>query len=132
MALIKRYELANGIEADEAYHVISQVITHKIPTDIPDPGGVRPANCPDWQWKKGYYGRVCVQVFYNKTARDAGKLPIAHIGVYPTDVPADMRVETKSETNFWMTVDMESTKTVVEQAYDYLKTMSYYSDAVED
>ena len=132
MALIKRYELANGIDADSAYHVISQVITHKIPTDIPDPGGVRPANCPDWQWKKGYYGRVCVQVFYNKAARDAGKLPIAHIGVYPTDVPADMRVETKSETNFWMTVDMESTKTVVEQAYDYLKTMSYYSDAVED
>jgi hypothetical protein len=132
MALIKRYELANGIDADSAYHVISQVITHKIPTDIPDPGGVRPANCPDWQWKKGYYGRVCVQVFYNKAARDAGKLPIAHIGVYPTDVPADMRVETKSETNFWMTIDMESTKTVVEQAYDFLKTMSYYSDAVED
>ena len=70
MALIKRYELANGIDADSAYHVISQVITHKIPTDIPDPGGVRPANCPDWQWKKGYYGRVCVQVFYNKAARE--------------------------------------------------------------
>jgi hypothetical protein len=132
MALIKRYELANGIDADSAYHVISQVITHKIPTDIPDPGGVRPANCPDWQWKKGYYGRVCVQVFYNKAARDAGKLPIAHIGVYPTDVPADMRVETKSETNFWMSIDMESTKTVVEQAYDFLKTLNYYSDAVED
>jgi hypothetical protein len=132
MALIKRYELANGIDADSAYHVISQVITHKIPTDIPDPGGVRPANCPDWQWKKGYYGRVCVQVFYNKAARDAGKLPIAHIGVYPTDVPADMRVETKSETNFWMSIDMASTKTVVEQAYDFLKTLNYYSDAVED
>jgi hypothetical protein len=132
MALIKRYELANGIDADSAYHVISQVITHKIPTDIPDPGGVRPSNCPDWQWKKGYYGRVCVQVFYNKAARDAGKLPIAHIGVYPTDVPADMRVETKSETNFWMTIDMESTATVVEQAYEFLKTLNYYSDAVED
>jgi hypothetical protein len=132
MALIKRYELANGIDADSAYHVISEVITHKIPTDKPDPGGVRPAGCPDWQWKKGYYGRVCVQVFYNKAARDAGKLPIAHIGVYPTDVPADMRVETKTETNFWMTIDMDSTKTVIEQAYDFLKTMSYYADAVED
>ena len=132
MALIKRYELANGIIADEAYHVVSDVITHKIPTDIPDPGGARPDNAPDWAWKKGYYGRVCVQVFYNKAARDAGKLPIAHIGVYPTDVPADMRVETKSETNFWMSIDMASTKTVVEQAYDFLKTLNYYSDAVED
>jgi hypothetical protein len=132
MALIKRYELANGIEADSAYHVISDVITHKIPTDKPDPGGVRPANAPDWIWKKGYYGRVCVQVFYNKAARDAGKLPIAHIGVYPTDIPDDLRVETKTETNLWMTVDMGSTKTVIEQAYDFLKTMSYYSDAVED
>jgi hypothetical protein len=132
MALIKRYELANGIEADEAYHVISQVITHKIPTDIPDPGGVRPANSPYWQWKKGYYGRVCVQVFYNRAARDAGKLPIAHIGVYATDIPADLRVETKTETNLWMTIDMESTATVIEQAYEFLKTTNYYSDAVED
>ena len=132
MALIKRYELANGIEADSAYHVISEVITHKIPTDKPDPGGVRPANAPAWSWKKGYYGRVCVQVFYNRAARDAGKLPIAHIGVNPTDIPADMRVETKTDTNLWMTIDMESTKTVVEQAYDFLKTISYYSDAIED
>jgi hypothetical protein len=43
-----------------------------------------------------------------------------------------MRVETKSETNFWMSIDMASTKTVVEQAYDFLKTLNYYSDAVED
>ena len=132
MALIKRYELANGIEADSAYHVVSDVITHKIPTDVPDPGGVRPANAPDWMWKKGYYGRVCVQVFYNKAARDAGKLPIAHIGVYATDIPADLRVETKTETNLWMTIDMNSAKTVIEQAYDFLKTTSYYADAVED
>lgn len=132
MALIKRYELANGVEADQAYHVVSNVITHKIPTDIPDPGGVRPANAPDWIWKKGYYGRVCIQVFYNKAARDAGKMPIAHIGVYPTDIPDDLRVETKTETNLWMTVDMNSAKTVIEQAYDFLKTTTYYSDAVED
>ena len=130
MALIKRYELANGIEADQAYHVVSDVITHKILTDKPDIQGVRPDNSPDWTWKKGYYGRVCIQVFYNKAAREADKLPIAHIGVYPTDMPADLRVETKTETNLWMTVDMNST-TVIEQAYDFLKTTGYYSDAVE-
>lgn len=131
MALIKRYELANGIVAENAYHVVSDVITHKIPTDVPDPGGVRPSNAPDWAWKKGYYGRVCVQVFYNKESRDQGKLPIAHIGVYPTDIPADLRVEIKTETNLHMTIDIHSSKSIIEQAYDYLKTLSYYNDAVE-
>lgn len=132
MALIKRYELANGIIADEAYHVVSDVITHKIPTDIPDPGGARPDNAPDWIWKKGYYGRVCVQVFYNKAARDAGKLPIAHMGVYPTDMAADLRVEFKSETNLMMNIDIASSKSVIDQAYNFLKSTQYYSDAIED
>lgn len=131
MALIKRYELANGIVAENAYHVVSDVITHKIPTDVPDPGGARPANAPDWAWKKGYYGRVCVQVFYNKESRDQGKLPIAHMGVYPTDIAADLRVELKTETNLHMTIDITSSKSIIEQAYDYLKTLKYYEDAVE-
>lgn len=132
MALIKSYELATGIVAESAYHVVSDVITHKIPTDMPDPAGARPDNAPDWAWKKGYYGRVCVQVFYNKAARDAGKLPIAQIGVYPTDMTADLRSEFKSETNLHMTIDINSTKSVIEQAYDFLKTTNYYSDAVEE
>lgn len=132
MALIKQYELANGIIAEEAYHVVSDVITHKIPTDIPDPGGARPDNAPDWTWKKGYYGRVCVQVFYNKAARDTGKLPIAHMGVYPTDLAADLRVEFKSETNLHMTIDITSSASVIDQAYQFLKSTQYYSDAIED
>jgi hypothetical protein len=132
MALIKRYELANGIVAEEAYHVISDVITHKIPTDIPDPGGARPDNAPDHVWKKGYYGRVCVQVFYNKATRDAGKLPIAHMGVYPTDIAADLRVEFRSETNLMLTLDITSSKNIIDQAYEFLKSTQYYSDAIED
>jgi hypothetical protein len=132
MALIKQYELANGIIADQAYHVVSDVITHKIPSDIPDPGGARPDNAPDWAWKKGYYGRVCVQVFYNKAARDAGKLPIAQIGVYPTDMTADLRTEFKSETNLHMTIDITSSASVIDQAYQFLKSTQYYRDAVED
>lgn len=132
MALIKSYELATGIVAEQAYHVVSDVITHKIPTDMPDPAGARPDNAPDWVWKKGYYGRVCVQVFYNKAARDAGKLPIAQIGVYPTDMTADLRSEFKSESNLHMTIDMTSTKSVIEQAYDFLKTTNYYRDAAQE
>lgn len=132
MALIKRYELANGIIAENAYHVVSDVITHKIATDIPDPGGARPDNAPDWVWKKGYYGRVCIQVFYSKDTRDAGKLPIAQMGVYPTDMAADLRTEFKTETNLYMTVDINSSKSVIEQAYDFLQTTNYYRDAVRD
>jgi hypothetical protein len=132
MALIKQYELPNGIIAESAYHVVSDVKTTKIPTDIPDPGGARPANAPDHVWKKGYYGRVCVQVFYNKAARDAGKLPIAQIGVYPTDMTADLRVEFRSETNLIMTIDINSTANIIDQAYTFLKATQYYSDAVED
>lgn len=132
MALIKRYELATGIVAENAYHVVSDVITHKIPTDIPDPGGARPANAPDWVWKKGYYGRICVQVFYNKDARDQGRLPIAQMGVYPTDMAADLRTEFKTETNLHMTIDINSSKSVIEQAYDFLQTTNYYRDAVRD
>ena len=132
MAFIKRHELANGIIAEDAYHVVSDVITHKIPSDIPDPAGARPDTAPDWVWKKGYYGRVCVQIYYNKAARDAGKMPIAQVGVYPTDMPADLRVEFKSETNLHMTIDMSSPSSVIEQAYAFLKTTNYYSDAIED
>lgn len=132
MALIKAYELPTGILAEEAYHVVSNVITKKIPSDLPDPGGIRPANSPNWVWKKGYYGRICIEVFYNKAARDAGKMPIAQIGVYPTDMTADLRVEFRTELNLWMEIDMNSAKSVVEQAYDFLKTTSYYSDAIEE
>lgn len=132
MAFIKRYELATGIVAENAYHIVSDVITHKIPSDIQDPGGARPTNAPDWVWKKGYYGRVCIQVFYNKETRDQGKLPIAYMGVYPTDMAADLRTEFRSETNLHFTIDINSTKSVIDQAYDFLKTTTYYQDAIVD
>lgn len=132
MALIKSVTLENGIEAPEAYHVVSDVVTWKIPVDRPDPDGVRPENAPDWVWKKGYYGRVCVQVWYNKAARDAGKLPILHMGANATDIPADIRVELRTESNLYCTLDITSSASVVEQAYSYLKTLDFYKDALED
>lgn len=132
MALIKRVELANGVVAEQAYHVVSDVITFKIPSDKPDPGGVRPDNSPDHTWKKGYYGRVCVKVYYSKAARDAGKSAILNMGVYPTDIPADLQAETKTESNLICTLDINSTASVIEQAYVYLKTLNYFADAVEE
>ena len=132
MALIKSVELANGIIADQAYHVVSDVITFKIPSDKPDPSGVRPDSAPDHVWKKGYYGRVCVKVYYNKAARDAGKSAILNIGVYPTDIPADLQAEVRTEQNLICTLDISSSASVIDQAYTYLKTLAYYADAVEE
>jgi hypothetical protein len=132
MALIKSVELANGIVADQAYHVVSDVITHKIPSDMPDPSGARPENAPDHVWKKGYYGRVCVKVYYNKAARDAGKSAILNMGVYPTDIPAELQAEVRTESNLICTLDISSSASVIEQAYVYLKTLDYYADALEE
>jgi len=75
---------------------------------------------------------VCVKVYYNKTARDAGKSAILNIGVYPTDIPADLQAETKTESNLICTLDINSSASIIEQAYSYLKTLDYYADTVEE
>jgi len=56
-------------------------------------------------------------------------MPIAHIGVYPTDMPADLRVEFNSESNMWFTIDLTSNNSIVDQAYSFLETTDYYANA---
>jgi len=129
MALLKPYTLETGISCPDAYHVVSEVITKKNPVDKPDPDGVRPDDAPDHEWRAGYYGRVCVEVYYNEQARSDGRMPIAHIGVYPTDMPADLRVEFNSESNMWFTIDLTSNNSIVDQAYSFLETTDYYANA---
>lgn len=133
MALIKAYETRSGIEAPNAYHVIHKVETFKRMVDDQDPHGARPANAPDYIWKAGYYGRICTVVYTSKAAREAGKMPIAARAVYPTDVPGGYftgEIATDTLLNFG--IDVNSPKSVVEQAYDHLLTLDYYKDAVRD
>lgn len=135
MALLKSYELKNGLECANAYHVIHEVKTWKRVVDDQDPDGVRPENAPDHVWKAGYYGRVSVVVYASREAREAGKAPIAAYAQYPTDVPTadnsmEINIMQDQEQNMNFTVDMASEKTVVEQGYDHLLTLPTWDDTI--
>lgn len=135
MALVKSYELKNGLECANAYHIIHEVKTWKRVVDDSDPDGIRPENSPDHAWKAGYYGRVSVVVYASKEAREAGKQPIAAYAQYPTEVPGgnfqgEINVTQVEDLNF--TIDMSSGKSIVEQGYDHLLTLSIWADAVND
>lgn len=132
MALIKEYETKSGIEAPNAYHVIHKVDTYKRMVDDPDPGGARPSNAPDHVWKAGYYGRISIVIYASKAAREAGKAPIAVRAVYPTDAPGLFQGEITTDSLLNFTIDIASSKSVVEQAYDHLLNLQCYENALND
>lgn len=132
MALIKQYELKNGIVAENAYHVITKIDTWKRPTDDIDPIGARPANAPNHAWKAGYYGRITVCIYYSKTARENGKPPIAVKSRYPTDAPGIFQGEMDTMSELVFPIDLNSNLNEFAQAYAYLKTLPTWQDAVED
>lgn len=132
MALIKEYTLKNGLEAPNAYHLIHKIDTFKRAVDDEDPAGARPENSPEFAWKAGYYARISVSVYASKTARETGKAPIAAFVSYPTDLPMNFTGEYNTEPLLTFSVDINSSKSVVEQAYDHLTAMDYYKDAVRD
>lgn len=132
MALIKSYTTNTGIECPEAYHVIVKVDTVKRVCDDPDPNNIRPKNLPDYMWKEGYYGRICVSIYFSKQTRLKGLSPVSMKCVYPTDTPYYFsgQMETDQELNF--TMDINSPLSDIDQAYQHLKTLDYYSDSIED
>jgi hypothetical protein len=132
MGIIKTFELNNGLTAPTAYHVIVKVDTLKRVVDDIDVGGARPKNAPNHAWKAGYYGKICVATYASKQARDEGKTPIAMRAVYPTDVPYGFAggVEPDSLLNF--EIDVSSNQSVIEQAYNHLKTLDYYKDGIDN
>jgi len=130
MALIKSYTLNNGMTASEAYHIVSKVDTLKRAVDDPDPDGIRPEGSPDWAWRAGYYGRICVSIYASKAAREAGHSPIALTNVFPTDNPYGFVGEMKQNPLFNFTIDI--TQNLIDQAYNHLLTLDDYSDAIVD
>jgi hypothetical protein len=132
MGIIKTFELNNGLTAPTAYHVIVKVDTLKRVVDDIDVGGARPKNAPNHAWKAGYYGKICVATYASKQARDEGKTPIAMRAVYPTAVPYAYAggVEPDSLLNF--EIDVSSNQSVIEQAYNHLKTLDYYKDGIDN
>jgi hypothetical protein len=132
MALIKSYELSTGILASEAYHVITKLDTFKRPTDDIDPHGARPENAPDHVWKAGYYCKIAVSIYYSKAARESGKTPIAVKCKYPTDAPASFQGELEAMSELVFSVDINGELNEIAQAYEHLKTLPLWQDAIED
>lgn len=131
MALLRDFELpGTGYIVNDAYHIIVNVKTEKRLHDFPDPID-RPSEerGPEVYWKSGYIGRIAIQVFSSKESRDSGMKPIGGIGVSPTDIGIDSNVATSGiahEIMFF--IDVESSESVIVQAYNHLKTTNYYKN----
>lgn len=135
MALVMSHTLKNGMTAPNAYHIVYKTDVHKRPVDDIDTHGARPDDLPHHMWKAGVYARIGIAIYVDKAARDAGKPAIAVISVNPTERPNN---DFEGEQIFWseekltFTVDLESTKDTLGQAYDHLLTLSEYASAVND
>jgi hypothetical protein len=135
MALIKSHTLKNGMTAPQAYHIVYKVDTHKRPVDDIDPYGARPDNTPNYLWKAGLYGSIGIAIYADKNARNAGKSPIAVASIYPTERPNNTFSGEQllwSEGKLKFTVDLQSDKDLIEQAYDHLMSLEEYTGAVRD
>lgn len=144
MALIQSYEIPRtGLTAPEAYFVVTDIKVHKRTQDIPLPpdsstpsgltnDGVREPGT-ELYWKAGYIADVHVTIWANKAAREAGNEAIGYAGVNATEVEADVHIGTAGldhRCRFFL--DMDSADSHVVQAYNHLKTLDYFENAIED
>lgn len=142
MALVRDFEIpGTGVTVNNAYHLIVNVTTEKRLQDIPPPpdqsteSGFTAGDRGDpVNWKAGYTGRITLEVYASKTARDEGKTPIGAIGVNPTDVMhPDLKTVCTPGRDFKVLffIDPESSDSILTQAYNHLKTTDYYKEAQE-
>ncbi len=142
MALIRDFELpGTGVTISDAYHVVTKVDVEKRTQDIsapPDPtrpngfteGHQQPGKEIDW--KAGYIGTIAITIWKDAQARDSGLQPLGFLGVNASDNKYGARLTSdlkNHQPRFF--VDVESTDNYITQAYNYLKTTEYYSDATE-
>lgn len=145
MALIRDYEIPNtGMLATNAYHVIVNVTTEKRMADVPppvdnnSPSGFTPrdeSEGTEVHWKAGYVGRITLEIYASKKAREEGKAPIGAIGLNPTDaVHPDVKTVSTPGTDFKVLffLDPTSSDSILTQAYNHLKSTEYYKTAEED
>lgn len=132
MALIKRYELKTGLSSDNAYHVITRLDTIKRVVDEPNIDDMRPEDAPEYTWKAGYFAMITLAVFVSKTNKEAGDSPIAVRSVFPTGSPFAFSGEVETSNDLVLEIDLNLSDNMIRQSYNYLKTLSYYQDAIED
>jgi len=140
MALQKNYVIGDtGIEVADAYHIIYNVYTERRLNNCIQPklpSAMSPM--PDIFWKAGHIGRIAILVYVSKEDRDNGNKPIGAIAKYPSDA-AD-RVTGAVDQNLYSTtspfqleffIDDASSDSILTQAYNYLKTIPYFSGSLE-
>ena len=140
MALLRDFEIpGTGLVATNAYHVIVKVNTEKRLNDIPPPPDPsRPdrltANSgPEVYWRAGYVGKIAIEIFTSQEARNEGKNPIGAIAINPTDVQINGVLSSdiaEFDLNFF--IDPTSQLSIIDQAYQHLMGLEYYSGAIQN
>lgn len=139
MALLKDFEVpGTGVVVPNAYHVIVKVNTEKRLNDIPPPpdpsreDGLTADRGHEIYWKAGYIGRIAIEIYASRQARDEGKVAIGAIAINPTDVQINGSLSTdikKFDLNFF--IDPTSQLSIIDQAYNHLLALEYYQGATQ-
>lgn len=143
MALIRDYEIhGTGFTVPSAYHVVTNVKVEKRMHDIPaPPDPSRPDGLTEGSqdpekavyWKKGYIGHIVVTIWASKEAREEGKKPIGFMGAEPTETEFEGNIGTPGmDHKCLFFLDVNNGIDYTTQAYEYLRTLDYYQDAVVD
>jgi hypothetical protein len=136
MALQRDYTIPNtNYTVANAYHIITEVEVNKKNTDDAGPSQIEDhinvaakENSDPVYWKKGYTSKLKVEVYANKQARLDGKKSIGILGVQSSDI--DSQLGTKGmDHKIVFYLDTNTDSSVFEQAYTYLKSTAYYSNA---
>jgi hypothetical protein len=140
MALQTNYVIGDtGVEVSDAYHIIYKVFTERRLNNLIQPklpNGMPPR--ADLLWKAGHIGRIAIFVYANKDDRDNGMKPIGAIVKYPSDA-ADRITGAIDQNLYSITppfqleffIDDTSSDSILTQAYNYLKTIPYFSGSLE-
>lgn len=140
MALVRDFEVpGTGLVVTNAYHVIVKVNTEKRLNDIPaPPDPTRPDGITagdrghEVYWRAGYVGRIAIEIFSSQEARNGGKNPIGAISINPTDVQINGSLSSdikEFDLNFF--IDPTSQLSIIDQAYQHLMGLEYYSGATQ-
>jgi hypothetical protein len=132
MQILKTFETQNKLTTSTEYHAIVKVNTMKRAVDEIDTAQMRPKNAPNHEWKAGYYGKICVATYASKEARDEGKPPIIVKVVYPTEILYEYDGKIEIDSLLIFEIDVTSTQSTTDQAYNYLKTLDYYKDGIDN
>ncbi len=142
MAIQRNYELpGTGLEAQNAYHVVTSVRVEKRMADVPPPPDTsRPDGLTardetpgtEVYWKAGYVGEIALTIWKDKAARDADAKPIGFIGVNPADNKYGVTIGTAGmDHHCRFLLEVPSQYSDLEQAYKHLLTTPYYSGSIE-